>query len=307
MCASKAAYYRANQEATAMWEISIRTGGRNLVRRATVTVRCRRSIAGPEIQFRISFDLHAWPSAELGTWPVIAPQDAEVYATARGTETFLGYANPLPGEGMSPSDGDSTRELTFALSMTDAALARLEAVRDGGEISFKLMVGAVPVQCREHSRVMRGEVRATVPRDEWVSVLRSAGFCETIVIELPVRVGGSTELADSHARVASAMSARDEGRHADAMAKCRAALEALPQGGFGNKAPSTIAQFLQERAGKLTNVERCAALQAALRLFMSPAVHGAVAEDTFAREDSELAIAMTASLVRLARRWAEVR
>jgi hypothetical protein len=41
----------------------------------------------------------------------------------------------------------------------------------------------------------------------------------------------------------------------------------------------------------------------AMQLFLSPAHHDGVPDEEFSREDADLAIAMTAALLRLAPRW----
>jgi hypothetical protein len=49
--------------------------------------------------------------------------------------------------------------------------------------------------------------------------------------------------------------------------------------------------------------ERFSALQIAMQLFLSPAHHDSVPDEEFSREDADLAIAITAALLRLAPRW----
>lgn len=59
----------------------------------------------------------------------------------------------------------------------------------------------------------------------------------------------------------------------------------------------------RDHARSLSQAERFSALQTAMQLFLSPAHHDGTPDEEFSREDADLAIAMTAALVRLAPRW----
>jgi Type I restriction enzyme R protein N terminus (HSDR_N) len=123
---------------------------------------------------------------------------------------------------------------------------------------------------------------------------------------LPLAVLELKNAADEDATVAArnrfsgALEARNAGSYGEAMRRCRTALDELKTAGFGGKAPQDVAQFLQNKAGTLAPSERLAALHVALQLFLSPAHHANVPEESYSREDAELALAMTAGLLRLA-------
>jgi hypothetical protein len=84
------------------------------------------------------------------------------------------------------------------------------------------------------------------------------------------------------------------------MRGCRLALDELENAGFGGKAPHDVVHFLAERARTLSGSERFSALKVALQVFLSPAHHANAPDEHYSREDAELAIAMTAALLRLA-------
>jgi hypothetical protein len=77
-------------------------------------------------------------------------------------------------------------------------------------------------------------------------------------------------------------------------------LDELRHAGFGGKAPKAVAAFLKEKAGTLTQSERYSALKLALELYLSPAHHANAPEEHYTREDADLAVAMTAALLRIA-------
>jgi hypothetical protein len=100
-----------------------------------------------------------------------------------------------------------------------------------------------------------------------------------------------------------AVHARNDGSYAEAMRRCRIALDELKTAGFAGKSPADVARFLQDKAGTMSQHERLSALRLALQLFLSPTHHANAPEDHYTREDAELAIAMTAALLRLAPQW----
>jgi len=61
--------------------------------------------------------------------------------------------------------------------------------------------------------------------------------------------------------------------------------------------------FPTKNARNLSQAERFSALKIAMQLFLSPAHHDGVPDEELGREDADLAIAMTAALLRLAPRW----
>lgn len=58
--------------------------------------------------------------------------------------------------------------------------------------------------------------------------------------------------------------------------------------------------FLKEKAATLTQAERYSALKVALELYLSPTHHANAPEEHYTREDADLALAMTAVLLKTA-------
>lgn len=129
---------------------------------------------------------------------------------------------------------------------------------------------------------------------------RERRYCDTLVTELRLPTSGPESTARDRQRLAQAVIARNDGGYAEAMRRCRIALDELKSSGFGGKGPTEVARFLQDKAGTMSQSERLSALQLALQLFLSPTHHANAPEEHYTREDAELAIAMTAALLRLA-------
>ena len=119
-----------------------------------------------------------------------------------------------------------------------------------------------------------------VSREQWVALLGSVGYCDTLVTELRLPTSGPESTARGRQRLAQAVSARNDGSYAETMRRCRIALDELRNAGFGGKAPTEIARFLQEKAGTMSPSERFSALQLALRLFLSPTHHANASEES---------------------------
>ena len=69
---------------------------------------------------------------------------------------------------------------------------------------------------------------------------------------------------------------------------------------FGGHAPIAVVAFLQKNASLLAMHERFSVLLAALNIYTSAPHHAKIAESEYRREDADLALAITAALVKLA-------
>lgn len=265
---------------------------------------------GAQVHIDVAFRLVEWPWAEKG--PVsLVPQPSEVTARAGRSELRLGFALPNPADVIVPSNQSATGGIRFTLSLTTSALVALEVARDGGPLELVMTLVAHPFFIAQYPGYAPGvdvrpasdTFRFQVPKEQWLALLENVDYCETLVTELRLPTGGPESTSVGRQRVANAVHARNEGRYRSSMQECRIALDALETGGFGGRAPDEVARFLQKNARKLSQSERFSALQIAMRLFLSPAHHDGVPDEELSREDADLAIAITAALLRLAPRW----
>ena len=143
--------------------------------------------------------------------------------------------------------------------------------------------------------VLRDTFAFDGPRDQWLAVLKSVGFCETLVTEVRL-----PSMGPSAGQLSRAVAARNEGRYADAIAACRMAIEGLD--GAPKEASSEVERIIKVGRKRFSEHDRFVFLRTAAHTYASPAHHGAAHHD---REDAELAIAMTAALLRVAPRFAE--
>jgi hypothetical protein len=285
--------------------------GLHIVAEATgATVQGRSIAGGAQLQIDVAFRLVEWPWKESGPISLV-PQPSEVTARFARGELNLGFALPNPTSLVSPPSHSSTASVHFMLALSTQALVALETARDGGSIALFMTLVAHPIRLAQHKGYAPGidvvptvEQRAfDIPKEQWLAVLKSVGYCDSILTELRLPTNGPATTSEGRQRVVNAVNARNDGRYRNTVQECRIALDALKTAGFGGRAPDEVAQFLQKNARNLSQAERFSALQIAMQLFLSPAHHDGVPDEEFSREDADLAIAMTAALLRLAPRW----
>lgn len=284
--------------------------GRSVGEPTGATVSGTPMAGGAQLHIDVAFRLVEWPWKENGPISLV-PQPSEVTARFARGELNLGFALPNATSLVSPPSHSSTASVHFTLALSTQALVALETARDGGSIALFMTLVAHPVRLAQHQGYAPGievvptvEQRAfEVPKEQWLAVLKSVGHCDSILTEVRLEAGGPESTSVGRQRVVNAVNARNDGRYRNTVQECRIALDALRTAGFGGRAPDEVAQFLQKNARNLSQAERFSALQVAMQLFLSPAHHDGVPDEEFSREDADLAIAMTAALLRLAPRW----
>ncbi len=258
---------------------------------------------GALITIDVVFRLIEWPGWKDDNPLSLLPQHAEVSVRTAKGQVNLGYAAPAPGNVLIPPVQSSTGFIRYTLPITMRGLTTIENARDGGDITFVLVIGAHPIWNGDAAFSSADQVAVTVPREDWLTVLSRSGLQETLITELPLPAAGPAETVDARKRLAGAVQARSHGKHAEAMRLCRIAIDELEKKGFGGKSRKDVTHFLKQNAGTLTPEERFAALQSAMELLLAPAHHANAPEDHYVREDADLAIVMTAALLKLAPRW----
>lgn len=267
---------------------------------------------GAQVHIDVAFRLVEWPWEKNGPISLV-PQPSEVKARFARGELNLGFALPSPAQVVVPLSHSSTTKVRYTLAFTTQALAALETARDGGPIDLVMSLVAHPFGLTENPGDAPGiyvvpvgqqfPFQFQIPKEQWLALLKTVGYCDTLLTELRLPTSGPESTRAGRQRVVNAVNARNDGRYRNTVQECRIALDALKTSGFGGRAPDEVAQFLQKNARNLSQAERFSALQIAMQLFLSPAHHDGVPDEEFSREDADLAIAMTAALLRLAPRW----
>lgn len=267
------------------------------------TIAGTQAAGGALLTVEVSFNTIEWPWDKYDAVTLI-PQSTLLRAKTKRGDLQLGIATPAPEHVVTPSRHSSTTKVQFTLQITTVSLSELETYRDGGSLEMALTLVAHPVFTSHQPNV---SIRPTsvqfafkVPVEDWLSTLRNVGFCDSLITELKLPSNGPDATTEASSRLKQAVGARNSGEYGDSLRRCRIALNELASAGFGGRAPREVAAFLKEKAGTLTPTERYSALKLALELFLSPAHHANAPEEHYSREDADLALAMTAALVKLA-------
>jgi hypothetical protein len=174
--------------------------GQRIVADATgATVRGSRIAGGAQLHIDVAFRLVEWPWKENGPISLV-PQPSEVKARFARDELNLGFALPNPAQVIVPPRHSSTSSVRFTLSLSTAALVALETARDGRSIELVMTLVAHPFAVGQNPGDAPGihivpvgqqyPFQFQVPKEQWLAVLKSVGYCDSILTELrlPTRV-----------------------------------------------------------------------------------------------------------------------
>ncbi len=269
------------------------------------------SIAGgAQVYIDVAFRLVEWPWEEKGPLSLV-PQPSEVTARAGRHELRLGFAHPNPASVLSPASHSSTGSVRFTLSLTASALVVLETARDGGSLDLIMTLTAYPFVITQYQEYAPGVgIQPTfdtyafkVPKEQWLALLKTVGYCDTLLTELRLPSTGPETTLAARMQFARAIAARNEGRYGDAIAACRLSLDELKDTGLPAEKPPDLSRLANTSRKNMSDDDRFLLLRIATHVFASPAHHGGSSPHT--REDAELAMTMTAALLRLAPRWCQ--
>ncbi len=208
------------------------------------TVSGTSMAGGAQVHIDVAFRLVEWPWEEKGPLSLV-PQPSEVTARAGRGELRLGVALPTPTSVLSPARHSSTGTVGFTLSLTATALVALETARDGGPLELVITLTAYPFVISRYQGHAPGiGIQPTfdtcafkVPKEQWLAVLKSVGYCESILAELRLPTSGPESTSVGRQRVVNAVNARNDGRYRNTVQERRIALDALKTVGFGGRAP----------------------------------------------------------------------
>jgi hypothetical protein len=280
------------------WQISNRT----IAKPVGLTISARRVLDGVEVTLNLSLSTLGWQETEQRV--DIVPRSVDAELRLAGGDVQLGKLAAQPTTISLASHGwDATA--SFMLTLSPAQLRLIEIRRGGLPMTFFGSFWAeVYLEGARQQIVSCLQYASALDRDAWLATLRDVGYFDSIAVEIPLYAALPPDLADARMLIEHANEARQRGArgHVDAVAECRKALNAIEQAGFGSKAPKDVIAFIAENAAKLSLMERTGVLQAALKLYFSPAHHAGSGAKEMNHLDSSFALAATASLLQLVAR-----
>jgi hypothetical protein len=217
----------------------------------------------------------------------------------QGRLSRLGVAHPPAPLRISTNSTPSTVIAEFRLPLTAHQLAAIEALRNCGDLQFKLALSGEGGPRSDPDRVERvhEDFWLREERSAWIDKLVVAKALDITLLEIPMPFVDPPEA--SRALTESIRRAQHlfvEGRYPESITCCRTALEAL---GALEGRPETWSSKALERFGAdrrgMTMEQRELALEAALIHFSHLGAHPN--EVHIDRRDAKLAIALTASIL----------
>tara|TARA_R110001592_G_scaffold20926_18_gene84754 strand:+ start:3550 stop:4434 length:885 start_codon:yes stop_codon:yes gene_type:complete len=119
-----------------------------------------------------------------------------------------------------------TAQMTAFLTLTNIQLSKLEEVRDGHDLEFKLIIKGVGGD-GQHENPVYDEWRVEIPRSKWIEILRQSGYMDIMLLEVPMLPKGevSDDWLDVKAELEEAQDSFLNRKYASCVAQCRKVLE----------------------------------------------------------------------------------
>lgn len=194
--------------------------------------------------------------------------------------------------------------LVFCLDLDALQVEKIEELRNGGDLRFRLSVSAVvqPVTTGgEALTAFDGDVSLQVNQRTWLDTLKSAQYGTFLLFEIPIPAEArDSELSQAVSNLGRAREHYLMGRYDEAVAGCRRTLESLAAG-LGDEADIKRVRdsYFESRALRedMPVSSRVLFLREAVRHLAHPAAHGDVsgAQAHYNRHEAMLVLGLTAT------------
>lgn len=260
------------------------------------------ALHGIYLSLNVKFSTHGAPDGKK--WE-IWPHEASV-RLGRSTDRaslYLGAFRPALSyhqirPSMTPFKSDTT-DVSFQRRLTPVEIAAIENWRDDRDLQVSVNVAGFGRRGLTVTWSNFREYTGNIPRSEWFDMLATARLLDTVQLAVPEQ--GDARLKDGVMHLRAAIEHHARGDYSDVAQTCRKAIETLGRTGFGKKAPKEVAQFLRGQEPKEYSLEdRAAIVQVAAMLLVHSGAHAGEEEKKWRRADAELALALTAGLLRVA-------
>jgi hypothetical protein len=265
-----------------------------------VSVHGLRDLTGPSLEITVKFDSLAWEDWEARRLTIL-PVGAHLTIHSGSRSAALGWCRPLPGSTIAPCRNPTYEQLVFIMPLTHPQLEQVEELRSGNELRLEVRVTTHVFIIGDMGSFDLSTVSPPVEPildKEWTRALADMGGDEHVWVDIPTPsgrgIGGAAEF------LRKALEARSRGDQNDAVARCRPAIKALAQGGFGGRTESEVIRFIKDKGSQLTKRERVAVLRAAVEIFTNPANHPETHHEEFSRKEATASVALVAAVLSLA-------
>lgn len=226
---------------------------------------------------------------------------ADVFAgPSGGVCSILGYAEPESPLFLEPGKIAQSRPVLFHLDLSESQLFKLETIRNGGGIRFRLIVTGYASGHHGNASV-RDELQFEATLSDWVRVLDEVSYSDVLVfgMELPESSTGE-RLAPARDMVVKARADLIAGRYDAVVSRCRNALESVQIAlGEKDKSSSAVETFCKGPRRAMTKLEREWLVCEAVRHYSHLAHHvdGCGEPEWYSRSDATFLLALAAAVV----------
>lgn len=214
-------------------------------------------------------------------------------------QTLLGDADPeAPILIRTGKEYPSSTQMLFDVGLSVSQLEALEAIRNGGDLYFKLHLYGESYGTHDPVPA-HDDVQVHLNQTEWIRLLKQVGFADIVLFEVPLPA--ESDDATLRSAVEHLRKARDlflAGHYDESIAKCRLAIESCATAkGDGQQQGSAVKAYCDNRTAMSTN-DRLLLIRAAVKHYTQLAHHDLdEGASGFRRSDASLILGMTAGLL----------
>lgn len=262
-----------------------------------------------ELCFNSSLQGSAVPSSEKQRWATL--NSARVYVKSSNSPEYdLGIAAlEAPVSVKTHPEHRISAQVTYYLPLSSAQISKIEEVRDGKDLEFKLVIRGEGGD-NEYTNHIHDDWRINIPRSEWISKLRQSGFADILLLEvlIPLKELLGENYIDIKKHLEEAQGFFMNGNYRSCIALCRDVIQEIGHAKFGDKnwhnnSLSLLAESPRGNAQKSRNdmnkAERDAAIWAALKHYTHLSHHAPSegGEVLYTRTEAKLIITLTAAFL----------
>lgn len=192
----------------------------------------------------------------------------------------------------------SSARLLFDVALSVSQLEALEAIRNGGDLYFKLHLYGESYGTHDPIPA-HDDVQLHIAQTDWVKLLKQAKFAEIVLFEVPLPAqsdAGIIKSAIDHLRKAKDLFLA--GHYDECVAKCRLAIENCAKAKQDSQQQGGAVQAYCKNRNAMNADERLLMIRAAVKHYTQLAHHDLDdGVSGFRRSDASLILGMTAGLL----------
>ena len=222
-----------------------------------------------------------------------------VVVVCGATQSYLGSALPENSWALQATTTPRDGQYNFRIDLRDSDIERIEALRNGGDLQFRMQVmceisgGPEPVPAQD-------DVWINVDRAAWIDVMKQFGLDRRLLLEVDFPQTGNAALRTAVERLHRAREEHDAGNHDGVVRECRLALESVKNTlRLDEEIKNALAQYCGSGRRGMSKRARALVLHELAMHYAHLAHHPDEGGETvdFGRRDAAFALAFTSAVV----------